>query len=110
MDTISQGEARFAALLDGEVVGWCDALRKPLPIHRHVGVGSHCERSEAIQGNTHCACSSWVASSPALLAMTSRNRRCDVRVKVAPRWPMLGKTLLVVIVAVLLAGGVAVTT
>ena len=37
-DTISQGHARFVALLDGEVVGWCDALPKPLPIHRHVGV------------------------------------------------------------------------
>jgi ribosomal protein S18 acetylase RimI-like enzyme len=36
--TISQGHARFAALLDGELVGWCDALPKPLPIHRHVGV------------------------------------------------------------------------
>jgi RimJ/RimL family protein N-acetyltransferase len=38
LETISQGHAWFAALLDGEVVGWCDALRKPLPIHRHVGV------------------------------------------------------------------------
>jgi ribosomal protein S18 acetylase RimI-like enzyme len=38
LDTISQGHARFAALADGEVVGWCDALPKPLPIHRHVGV------------------------------------------------------------------------
>ena len=38
LDTISQGQARFAALADGEVVGWCDALPKPLPIHRHVGV------------------------------------------------------------------------
>ena len=38
LDTISQGHARFAALSDGEVVGWCDALPKPLPIHRHVGV------------------------------------------------------------------------
>ncbi|MGH6741140.1 MAG: GNAT family N-acetyltransferase [Bradyrhizobium sp.] len=37
-DTISQGHARFAALSDGAVVGWCDALPKPLPIHRHVGV------------------------------------------------------------------------
>ena len=38
LDTISKGQARFAALADGEVVGWCDALPKPLPIHRHVGV------------------------------------------------------------------------
>ena len=38
LDTISQGHARFAALAEGQVVGWCDALPKPLPIHRHVGV------------------------------------------------------------------------
>jgi ribosomal protein S18 acetylase RimI-like enzyme len=38
LDTINQGHARFAALADGEMVGWCDALPKPLPIHRHVGV------------------------------------------------------------------------
>ena len=40
LDMISQGQVRFAALSDGEVVGWCDALPKPLPIHRHVlGMG-----------------------------------------------------------------------
>src|SRR5262249_6940710 len=38
LGTIAQGHARFAALLDGEVMGWCEALPKPLPIHRHVGV------------------------------------------------------------------------
>jgi RimJ/RimL family protein N-acetyltransferase len=38
LDAISRGHARFAALLEGEVVGWCEALPKPLPIHRHVGV------------------------------------------------------------------------
>src|SRR6201995_5427722 len=38
LDTIGKGQPRFAALSDGEVVGWCDALPKPLPIHRHVGV------------------------------------------------------------------------
>jgi ribosomal protein S18 acetylase RimI-like enzyme len=37
-DTITRGQARLAALLDHEVVGWCDALPKPLPIHHHVGV------------------------------------------------------------------------
>jgi ribosomal protein S18 acetylase RimI-like enzyme len=37
-DNISQGYASFVALADGEVVGWCDALPKRLPIHRHVGV------------------------------------------------------------------------
>jgi ribosomal protein S18 acetylase RimI-like enzyme len=37
-DNISQGNAQFAALSDGEVVGWCDASPKRLPIHRHVGV------------------------------------------------------------------------
>jgi ribosomal protein S18 acetylase RimI-like enzyme len=37
-DTIREGHARFVALSDSEVVGWCDALPKPLPIHRHVGV------------------------------------------------------------------------
>jgi ribosomal protein S18 acetylase RimI-like enzyme len=38
LDTIAQGQVRFAALSGGEVVGWCDALPKPLSIHRHVGV------------------------------------------------------------------------
>jgi GNAT superfamily N-acetyltransferase len=38
-DNISQGHARFTALSDGEVVGWCDATPKRLPIHRHIGVG-----------------------------------------------------------------------
>ena len=38
LDTIGRGQVRLAALLDGEVVGWCDALPKSLPIHRHVGV------------------------------------------------------------------------
>ena len=38
LNNISKGHARFVALADGEVVGWCDALPKPLPIHRHVGV------------------------------------------------------------------------
>jgi ribosomal protein S18 acetylase RimI-like enzyme len=37
-DNISQGHPRFTALSDGEVVGWCDATPKRLPIHRHVGV------------------------------------------------------------------------
>jgi ribosomal protein S18 acetylase RimI-like enzyme len=37
-DNISQGNAQFVALSDGEVVGWCDATPKRLPIHRHVGV------------------------------------------------------------------------
>jgi ribosomal protein S18 acetylase RimI-like enzyme len=37
-DNISHGHAQFAALSDGEVVGWCDATPKKLPIHRHVGV------------------------------------------------------------------------
>jgi ribosomal protein S18 acetylase RimI-like enzyme len=37
-DNISQGHAEFVALADGEVVGWCDALPKRFPIHRHVGV------------------------------------------------------------------------
>jgi ribosomal protein S18 acetylase RimI-like enzyme len=38
LDTIEKGHPRFAAVSDGEVVGWCDVLPKPLPIHAHVGV------------------------------------------------------------------------
>jgi RimJ/RimL family protein N-acetyltransferase len=38
LDIISKGHPRFAVLSDDEVVGWCEALPKPLPIHRHVGV------------------------------------------------------------------------
>jgi ribosomal protein S18 acetylase RimI-like enzyme len=38
LDTIDKGHPRFAAVSDGEVVGWCDVLPKPLPIHAHVGV------------------------------------------------------------------------
>jgi ribosomal protein S18 acetylase RimI-like enzyme len=37
-DNISNRHAQFVALADGEVVGWCDATPKKLPIHRHVGV------------------------------------------------------------------------
>ena len=37
-DNISQGCASFVALALDEVVGWCEALPKKLPIHRHVGV------------------------------------------------------------------------
>jgi hypothetical protein len=34
----------------------------------------HCERSEAIQGNTRRGCDSWIASSPfGLLAMTAHS-------------------------------------
>src|SRR5207244_2263017 len=43
-----------------------------------------------------------------LLAMTAGNRRRNLRVKMAPRWPMLRRTLLVVVVAVVVAGGAAV--
>jgi ribosomal protein S18 acetylase RimI-like enzyme len=37
-DNIKRARAQFVALSEGEVVGWCDVLPKPLPIHAHVGV------------------------------------------------------------------------
>jgi ribosomal protein S18 acetylase RimI-like enzyme len=37
-DNIKRAHAQFVALSEGEVVGWCDVLPKPLPIHAHVGV------------------------------------------------------------------------
>ena len=37
-DIIKKGHPRFVALSESEVVGWCDVLPKPLPIHAHVGV------------------------------------------------------------------------
>jgi ribosomal protein S18 acetylase RimI-like enzyme len=38
LGTIEQGCPQLVALSAGEVVGWCDALRKPRPIHAHTGV------------------------------------------------------------------------
>ena len=38
LDNIKRARAQFVALSEGEVVGWCDVLPKPLPIHAHVGV------------------------------------------------------------------------
>jgi RimJ/RimL family protein N-acetyltransferase len=37
-DIIKKGHPQFVVLSDGEVVGWCDVLPKPWPIHAHVGV------------------------------------------------------------------------
>jgi ribosomal protein S18 acetylase RimI-like enzyme len=37
-DVIRQGRPQFAALSDGEVVGWCDVLPKGRPIYAHSGV------------------------------------------------------------------------
>ena len=37
-DIIKQRHPQFVALSAGEVVGWCDALPKPRPVHAHVGV------------------------------------------------------------------------
>jgi ribosomal protein S18 acetylase RimI-like enzyme len=37
-DNIRKGYPQFVVLSDGEVVGWCDVLPKPWPIHAHVGV------------------------------------------------------------------------
>lgn len=38
LDNIAQGHPQFVALAAGEVVGWCDVLPKPRPIHAHSGV------------------------------------------------------------------------
>ena len=35
---IEQGYPQMVALSAGQVIGWCDALRKPRPIHVHSGV------------------------------------------------------------------------
>ena len=37
-DVIRQGHPQFAALSDGEVVGWCDVLPRGRPIYSHSGV------------------------------------------------------------------------
>ena len=37
-DNVKKGHPQFVVLSDGEVVGWCDVLPKPWPIHAHVGV------------------------------------------------------------------------
>ncbi len=35
---IKQGHPQFVAVSASEVIGWCDALPKPRPVHAHVGV------------------------------------------------------------------------
>jgi ribosomal protein S18 acetylase RimI-like enzyme len=37
-DVIKQGHPQFAALSDGEVIGWCDVLPRGRPIYAHSGV------------------------------------------------------------------------
>jgi RimJ/RimL family protein N-acetyltransferase len=38
LDNIEHGYPQFVAMLEGEVVGWCDVTPKPRPIHAHCGV------------------------------------------------------------------------
>ena len=38
LDNIANGYPQFVALSAGEVVGWCDVVRKARPVHAHGGV------------------------------------------------------------------------
>ncbi|MFO1109557.1 MAG: GNAT family N-acetyltransferase [Bradyrhizobium sp.] len=38
LNNIEQGYPQFVAISAGEVMGWCDVLPKPRPVHAHVGV------------------------------------------------------------------------
>jgi RimJ/RimL family protein N-acetyltransferase len=38
LGNIRDGVPQFVALADGAVVGWCDVLPRPQPVHRHAGV------------------------------------------------------------------------
>ncbi len=37
-NNIAKGYPHWVVLSDGEVVGWCDVVPKPRPVHAHVGV------------------------------------------------------------------------
>lgn len=38
LDNIANGHPQFVAISAGEVVGWCDVVRKSRPVHAHGGV------------------------------------------------------------------------
>ena len=38
LNNIEQGYPQLVALSEHEVVGWCDVLPKPRPVHAHIGV------------------------------------------------------------------------
>ncbi|WP_426411080.1 N-acetyltransferase family protein [Bradyrhizobium ganzhouense] len=38
LDNIANGHPQFVAISAGEVVGWCDVVRKARPVHAHCGV------------------------------------------------------------------------
>ena len=38
LNNIEQGYPQLVVLSDQEVVGWCDVLPKPRPVHAHIGV------------------------------------------------------------------------
>ena len=38
MNNITKGHPQFVALAGGTVVGWCDVIPKPRPVHAHSGV------------------------------------------------------------------------
>jgi ribosomal protein S18 acetylase RimI-like enzyme len=38
LNNITEGYPQLVVLSEGEVVGWCDVVPKPRPVHAHIGV------------------------------------------------------------------------